>query len=253
MATTFHRFLHLPWEIQDQIWKLSVEPRTVKVRRVRVPTSKSAPGHSSSDNSKGPRPPLYELVTTTPAPVAGIATYSQANYKSQTYQRVFAELDTVRSGEERRHIWLNLDIDTVDVGFSKGFHLWDYGPVAHSIRRLKFETTVIGQADKYALKKAFVNLQELHITCSKKEPLPPRQMMWQFASWLPHSMEKVVVHNTDGGLTCQLDARPESLSRMGYAPQDDHVPCDERGDRCFKVTIIEVAEDKKITVGWFTV
>ncbi|KAK3398743.1 hypothetical protein B0T20DRAFT_353003 [Sordaria brevicollis] len=240
MATTFHRFLDLPWEIQDQIWKLGgVEPRTVKIRRVRVETKDSKSAQGKSNGIKGP---LFELVTTTPLPPAVVATYQGTNYQSQAYHRVFSELDTIRSGDERRFVWLNLDIDTVDVGFSKGHHLWDYGPVAHDILRLKFETARFGKTDGYALKNSFVNLQELHITFSGKEPLIPGDRMWQLARVLPRSIKKVVVHNTAEGAsesTFQLDALPVSNGWRTPGVEVKSFPGYLPGDRFLKVTVID--------------
>ncbi|KAK3338441.1 hypothetical protein B0H65DRAFT_552899 [Neurospora tetraspora] len=196
MATTFPRFLELPWEIQARIWELSVEPRTVKVRRVTVTRARC-----SYHEGRGT---TYEVVTSTPVPAA-LQTCYQARYKHRLYQPVFSELDIVRSCEERRYVWLNLDIDTVDAGLSNGLTLFDFKSVARSIRRLKFETAEIMVGDKAALHEYFVNLQELHITSSNEKLLELATMRKYLSGFLPRSLKKLFVHHTVGGFTRQWD------------------------------------------------
>ncbi|KAK1783015.1 hypothetical protein QBC45DRAFT_388920 [Copromyces sp. CBS 386.78] len=52
MATTFHLFPYLPWELRARVWELTVEPRTVEIGftgksvRMRSPTQVPAILHA---------------------------------------------------------------------------------------------------------------------------------------------------------------------------------------------------------------
>lgn len=200
MANTFSKFRQLPWEIQDRIWKHSVEPRIVKIRRVQVT-------HAKCVNNKGSGP-AYKLVTGTPVP-AVLQTCYQARYKHNLYQQVFSELDTVRSGEERQYVWMNLDIDTVDAGFLTGLTLFHFQDVARSIRRLKVEIDWISCAcgARAALHQLFVNLQELEITVSDETFLDRQSITREqlCSGYMPRSLKRLVVHTAADGLSSQWD------------------------------------------------
>ncbi|EAA32752.1 hypothetical protein NCU08801 [Neurospora crassa OR74A] len=200
MANTFPKFLQLPWEIQHRIWKYTVEPRIVKIRKVQVM-------HAKCVNCKGSSP-AYKLVTSTPVP-AVLQTCYQARYKHRLYQQVFSELDTVRSGEERRYVWMNLDIDTVDAGFLTGLTLFHFQDVARSIRRLKVEIDWISCAcgARAALHACFGNLQELEMTVSDETFLDRQSTAREqlCSGYMPRSLKKLVVHTTADGLTSQWD------------------------------------------------
>ncbi|EGO59838.1 hypothetical protein NEUTE1DRAFT_109305 [Neurospora tetrasperma FGSC 2508] len=200
----------------------NVEPRIVKIRRVQVT-------HAKCVNNKGSGP-AYKLVTGTPVP-AVLQTCYQARYKHNLYQQVFSELDTVRSGEERQYVWMNLDIDTVDAGFLTGLTLFHFQDVARSIRRLKVEIDWISCAcgARAALHACFVNLQELEITVSDETFLDRQSTTREqlCSGYMPRSLKKLVVHTTADGLTSQWDestVQRRSLredmgpSMLGFAP-----------------------------------
>ena len=67
---------------------------------------------------------------------------------------------------ERRYVWLNLDIDMVDIGTS---YLSYFKPIASNIKRLKFERENSDEAwfntEKRELKD-FENVEEVHVVCA---------------------------------------------------------------------------------------
>jgi hypothetical protein len=67
---------------------------------------------------------------------------------------------------ERRYVWLNFDIDMVDIGNS---YLSAFKPIASKIKRLKFERENSNEAwfntEKRELKD-FKNVEEIHVVCA---------------------------------------------------------------------------------------
>ncbi|OBT71453.1 hypothetical protein VF21_10605 [Pseudogymnoascus sp. 05NY08] len=77
------------------------------------------------------------------------------------YKQVFSELD-----DGQRYVWLNLDIDMVSIGSRVSFEA--FKPVAHMIKRLKFErenqTEYFYHFESRAM-LSFVNAEEIHVVC----------------------------------------------------------------------------------------
>ncbi|KFY31611.1 hypothetical protein V493_00960 [Pseudogymnoascus sp. VKM F-4281 (FW-2241)] len=136
--TTFN---HLPFEIRAQIWKLTVEPRTVEVRIV----------HWNIERD-------WRLFSTTPVP-APLQTCREARNMA-LYKQAFSEL-----GIEKRYVWLNFDIDLISIG-KTGF--WVFEKVAPLITRLKFQRE---NSNEYWYHwesretQNFVNAKEVHVVC----------------------------------------------------------------------------------------
>jgi hypothetical protein len=174
--TTFHPFPRLPLELREQIWKDTVEPRTVDVRRVRKYNQRN--GH---------------LVSSTPVPAILRSCREAKNLG--LYKRVYFEVDAVTkskgdnttkvaieryfksdeqveegpakgSAAEQRYVWLDLDIDMVDIGTSL-FHLYEH--ISPAIKRLKFERENSNEfffnTESNQLSQ-FVNVEEIHIVCA---------------------------------------------------------------------------------------
>lgn len=143
-------FSDLPFEIRAMIWRWTVEPRTVEIR-VRP----------HMGQGKGKLTHMYYL-TPVPAP---LQTCREARNLG-LYKQAFSEVEALANdGTERRHVWLNLEIDIISIG--KGVLYW-FGPVAASIRRLRVERENMYEAffdNEYAEIQPFVNLKELHIVC----------------------------------------------------------------------------------------
>jgi hypothetical protein len=145
---TFHPFPRLPAELRDQIWEMTVEPRTIDVRVCR-------------DRSWNPG----RLVSSTPVPATLQSCREARNHLQTLYRRAFSELDQT-PGSERRYVWTNFDIDLVSIGRSL---FDDFEPVASSIKRLKFERE---NDDEYWYNTEsrklmlFSNVDEVHVVCA---------------------------------------------------------------------------------------
>jgi hypothetical protein len=146
--STFHPFPRLPLELRNQIWRCTAEPRTVEVRIER-------------------RWPDRHRFLVSPTPVPGpLQCCREARDELQRlYQRTFFEVDTQRE-IERRYVWLNLDIDMVDIGTSE---FRDFESIASTIKRLKFERE---NSDEYFYNTEkrklvdFTNVEEIHVVCA---------------------------------------------------------------------------------------
>ncbi|KAI5371729.1 hypothetical protein CC77DRAFT_987358 [Alternaria alternata] len=148
MTSTFHPFPRLPLELQRQIWRCTVEPRTVEVR---------------VEHWKPDRDPF--LISSTPVP--GPLQCCREHRPQGLY--LIDKLDVTGiygPSIERRYVWLNFDIDMVDIGNS---YLSAFKPIASKIKRLKFERENSNEAwfntEKRELKD-FKNVEEIHVVCA---------------------------------------------------------------------------------------
>jgi hypothetical protein len=146
--STFHPFPRLPLELRNQIWRCTAEPRTVEVRIER-------------------RWPDRHRFFISPTPVPGpLQCCREARDELQgLYQRNFFEVDT-QQGIERRYVWLNLDIDMVDIGTSEFRY---FKSIASTIKRLKFERENSNEAFYNTEKRElvdFTNVEEIHVVCA---------------------------------------------------------------------------------------
>ncbi|KAJ6193911.1 hypothetical protein J3E72DRAFT_406142 [Bipolaris maydis] len=153
---TFHPFPRLPLELREQIWKDTVEPRTVDVRRVED-------WHVTSDGVWG----LTRTLSSTPVP-ATLQSCREARNLG-LYERVFMPNNPREAGPhdaEQRYVWLNLNIDMVDIGTTY-FSLYKH--IAPAIKRLKFSrengNDFFYHTENKELEQ-FVNVQEIHIDCA---------------------------------------------------------------------------------------
>jgi hypothetical protein len=81
------------------------------------------------------------------------------------YQQTFFDVNT-RIGPERRYVWLNMDIDMVDIGASE---FRDFESIQSAVKRLKFERENSNEAFYHAESRdllKFVSVEELHIVCA---------------------------------------------------------------------------------------
>jgi hypothetical protein len=107
------------------------------------------------------------LFLASPTPVPGpLQCCREARNELQgLYQQTFFDVNT-RNGPGRRYVWLNLDIDMVDIGASE---FRDFESIQSAVKRLKFERE---NSDEYFYRNEsrdilkFVNVEELHIVCA---------------------------------------------------------------------------------------
>jgi hypothetical protein len=142
----FHLFPLLPFEFRAQIWESTVEPCTVEVRITRVGLIRTRHLRSS---------------TPIPAPLQSC----QEARNQKLYHKVFSELETHHDAETR-YVWLNLDIDIVDIGTR---YCSNYAKVGASIRRLKMARA--NQSEHFygfespKMETWFPYLREMHVVC----------------------------------------------------------------------------------------
>lgn len=109
MATTFHLFSFVPWELRAHIWNSTVEPRVFKVytnmkayRIAAVPTqveSRVVEVHAHSDSQTLPKSAVYKyVVSKTPVP-ATLQTCREARSLG-LYEKCFSKLENVPKGAE---------------------------------------------------------------------------------------------------------------------------------------------------------
>lgn len=192
--STFHPFPRLPLEIRLAIWEMTVEPREVRVRIVKpipedprevtwehprdwiyidssrfeeaiadVPTSTQAGRKAREKARKEWRPyqPYVHMVSSTVP--ATLHTCREAR-NHQLYQQISLDADE-RHGIERPYVWLNMDIDMIDIGTS---YMAYFTPIIPAIKRLKFSRA---NGDDWwneyeqDLLPTFVNVEEIHIVC----------------------------------------------------------------------------------------
>ncbi|KAI5380600.1 hypothetical protein J4E82_000557 [Alternaria postmessia] len=177
--TAFHPFPRLPLELREQIWKDTIEPRTVDVRRTRKGTERygqlvsSTPIPAMLQSCREARNlGLYERVffEVTPA-----TKQLKGKNEAENAMKRFFTLD--ERGEEgpkkagspdteQRYVWLDLNIDMVDIGASR---FCNYESVASAVKRLKFERE---NSEEYFYHTEstelmnFASVEEIHIVCA---------------------------------------------------------------------------------------
>jgi hypothetical protein len=190
--STFHPFPRLPLELRFLIWELTVIPREVPVRTIfpqpydpREATSPHDWTHINSgrfdEATRGQFPNthagfkaerkarkkfkefdrlVHMISSVIPAPVQ---TCREARNHG-LYQKVSLDVKE-QYGKDRRWVWLNLDIDLLDIGTAA---MAFFGPIAARVKRLKFSREATdewwyrGQGKEMSI---FVNVQEIHVVC----------------------------------------------------------------------------------------
>ncbi|KAK3398741.1 hypothetical protein B0T20DRAFT_393116 [Sordaria brevicollis] len=165
MATSFHLFPFLPWELRARVWELSAEPRTVQVTTVEYYLPLTA---TNLDNTR------YKRVSS-PTPIPAVVQTCRESRNLGVYRKCFSEVERVPErflevveGEGyvwvngvRRYVWVNLELDTIDIGGQSPAIL---KPVASTIKQLKSERAVMVVEDVEPLRD-FSSLKELQIGC----------------------------------------------------------------------------------------
>lgn len=174
---TFHPFPRLPFELRAMIWKATVEPRTVVVRLYFGPEDLET----------------RALWFISPTPVPATLQICQEVRNLGLYKKEFTELSQCCQQGEGRYVWLNLDIDIIDVPND----LLDSGVVRTKIQRLKIHPDWYSKTWNgpimYEVRelKDFVNVRELHIVVDgfggmdylasdvcRHSPCPPENIFW---------------------------------------------------------------------------
>ncbi|VUC37145.1 unnamed protein product [Clonostachys rosea] len=156
--STFHPFPLLPFELRIQIWRMTVEPRTVELR---VGGFYKDLGPPLKDEPTD-RQYVQYLVNMTPVPGA-LQTCREARNLG-LYQKAMSELSDL-TGDERQYVWLNLDIDLICF---RGGGLAKFNQVAPRVKRLKLVREITEEwfyQEGVSEFRHFVNLEEVHVVC----------------------------------------------------------------------------------------
>ncbi|KAK0737047.1 hypothetical protein B0T21DRAFT_287372 [Apiosordaria backusii] len=237
MATTFHPFPALPYELRAFIWQFAAagDPRTVEIRigwKKQFPSLPHLPfdnSYTSHSYQKSFAQVPFLITGLTPVP-ALLHTCHESRLLLSTgqkkfYHRACSEIvpglanlrerfgEIVEYTPEERYVWLNWDIDIVSLGplpanGKHGTELAALEPVAHLVQRLRYERSY---SDEFYVRSEipqlgmFTSLKEMHIVCSDG------YQAWRWASedhW-PCGAGNVIVYDED---VDQVDGRlPKAL------------------------------------------
>ncbi|KAL7895632.1 hypothetical protein HDV63DRAFT_381904 [Trichoderma sp. SZMC 28014] len=117
MATTFHPFPRLPFDIRSQIWALAAYPRLIHVRTTPKPDCPASLGNYFASM----------------IPQAELMHVCRESRQLAPYQKAF--FTTLPGDSEARYIWVNFNEDMICL---ENHHLSALGPHAADIQRLRF-------------------------------------------------------------------------------------------------------------------
>jgi hypothetical protein len=185
--STFHPFPKLPTELRLLIWEMTVEPREVEVRLTTPEDPIEAERIHPSDWNMGARGKWSKatqgMPNSTPADheaiekvweewknwhprvhlvssnIPGTMHTCRESRNNGLYQKV--SLDN-QHGTDRRYVWLNPDIDLVNIG---EMYLAYLEPIAHLFKRLKLERELSDYwwESENELLGNFINVEEMHV------------------------------------------------------------------------------------------
>ncbi|KAF3054753.1 hypothetical protein CFAM422_013262 [Trichoderma lentiforme] len=180
MATTFHPFPRLPFEIRSQIWALAVYPRLLHIR--------ITPKPDTPENS------YFDYASMIPQ--AELMHVCRESRQLAPYRKAF--FTTLPGDCEARYIWVNFDEDMISIQDEKMERLF---PHAADIQRLRF-TVPTGSYGEYWEDtfhkfpdtdfEMFTALRELHFAISE------RYFLWgyetPYGTCRPENVRYVNVH-----------------------------------------------------------
>jgi hypothetical protein len=211
--TTFHPFPRLPLELREQIWKDAVEPRTVDVRRIlawphcQLVSSTPIPAilQSCREARNLARGPYKQYFFEAHATTKWRGTYAP----EIAIERFFSPDEPEEEGpvSELRYVWLNLDIDTVDIGASS---FRDYEPIASAVKRLRCKREN-GEREYWRYGRRgcttfieFPNVEEIQVVCADRFWNWPKGM--QRYAW-PCAYEKILFTDPHGRVARGLELK----------------------------------------------
>ncbi|KAK0669465.1 hypothetical protein QBC41DRAFT_319681 [Cercophora samala] len=176
----FRCFPRLPPELRAAIWRLTIHPRTVKIKLHRTWKDRR-PYRPSPYRRQWPASdafPYTALHTPTPTPpVLQVCRESRFELIRAGYAAAGSELVPLDQfpgdTQPRRYVWINWEIDTLDIGRVK----WDdgidgiarYAPIAPLVRHLMFSLEGLwgfhrpGQSSEAGDLRLFENARRLYV------------------------------------------------------------------------------------------
>ncbi|KAK0737053.1 hypothetical protein B0T21DRAFT_438074, partial [Apiosordaria backusii] len=161
---TLHPSPLLPSELRVHIWRLTIQPRTVEINTQHPPRTEE----------------VITLKTLTPVPPVLQACHeSRSELIRSGYTTGYSELtplgqfqgDVPPPSEQRRYVWINWEIDTLNIGqggHDQVFTLKDYAPIAPLVRKLTFARENTDEAyyhfEAHEL-HVFENTKRIYVVC----------------------------------------------------------------------------------------
>ncbi|UKZ76849.1 hypothetical protein TrVFT333_004564 [Trichoderma virens FT-333] len=188
MATTFHSFSRLPFDIRSQIWALAAYPRLIHVRTTPKPDRFEGHRFAGSDRYFASMIPQAELMHV-----------CRESRQLAPYQKAF--FTTLPGDSETRYIWVNFNEDMICL---EHHHLSALDPHADDIQRLRF-TVPTGREFEYWAESftrfsrskftKFTALREVYLAISHDmhfwgQPLAPEEWESQ-KGWLVQNMDNI--------------------------------------------------------------
>ncbi|KAK1240038.1 hypothetical protein MKX08_007480 [Trichoderma sp. CBMAI-0020] len=212
MATTFHSFPRLPFEIRSQIWALAAHPRLVHIRTTPKPGRFEGHRWAGADRYFASMIPQAELMHV-----------CQESRQLAPYQKAF--FTTLPGESEARYIWFNFDEDMICLQHKNLFAL---DPHAADIQRLRFMVPTGKEFEDWAEMfnrftnnhfKQFTALREVHLAISSN------MLHWGTTSgWYGNcSIENVRFVDLHTGLMLtkpQIDFAEQWEDRRGWLVQN---------------------------------
>lgn len=202
-ATTFHIFPYFPWELRARTWELSAEPRTVQVFTGEY-------GNPLTDASIGQKE--YKCVFSS-TPIPAMVQVCRESRNLGAYRQCLSEVERIPAFVPKeswgRYVWLNLDLDIVDIGTQD---LLSLKMVATSIKRLKMEPqTLVDGTETLGL---FENLEELHIVCPNEPSLGLFAFHWMFYHGRLDQRNVILIDKVHDQMTTLFDWIREAEERF---------------------------------------
>ena len=169
-TTTFHPFPRLPTELRARIWELSMaEPRVVQLRIIDPHPELGWPCEGAlfrpSDHHEH-LPPSAPV----PAPLQACRESRQhlsSDLPGCGYRKVFFDVLKKPCGPEMAYVWMNPDVDMLDVGTCYFSEFESVGPL---VRRLRFSRyyqwdEFFARTEIKEVPRIFRNAREIHVVC----------------------------------------------------------------------------------------
>jgi len=167
----FPLFAKLPPELRARIWELTVEPRRVDIAITGYDIAIT--GYTYRMTSSAAAPAALQACPEARHHLQRFCGYQRlAFFKHDDSLHLLDAPDHYNEGEKlkvrrTRYVWVNLDVDMIDIGEGRVMH---FEPIGHLIRRLRLARGTIFRmnlfdAEKYELKGLFPNVDEVNLVC----------------------------------------------------------------------------------------
>lgn len=163
-ATTFHLFLYLPWELRARVWELSAQSRIVQIQTV------EPQDFYDGDSLRIAQNEARWFAVRTPAMLQACREARNLGVYRRCYAKVGRLPEVVPTASRERYVWLNFDLDIIDLGFGEILSIPEHA--ARSIKRLllRFSESLANCLPDES-RRLLENLEEVRIYCPGQHDL----------------------------------------------------------------------------------